>query len=303
MFTPPTQAKFKLHDYGMLLVCAILWAGQAVAVKVAVHELLPWSMVCWRVMLSCAVVGVAAWVAGQSLKLEWKQWKWLVLNAAFLLSQIGLFTMGTELTTSVHSVVIINSFPFFTALFSHYFLADCPLQARTFWGLVASFIGVCAVFGDQLTWPDAQALQGDLYILFAAALMGGKITYVKALLSTISPWKLVFWEALLCIPVSLLIAWTAESWPLHSVSWRTATAVAYQGIAVSGIAFLLWLHLLTRHSPNDVTPFRLLTPVLGAGLGWLILHEPLTPQVLIGGTLLAIGLYYVAHHRLEKTAV
>jgi len=282
-----------LATVGMALSCATLWAGQSVAVKLAVEHLPPYRVMALRFLFACFVTGGWAVFRKRTLRLTRSQVRMVIVNALFLFTQVGLYTIGTSWTTSVHSIVIVSSFPFFAALACHYFLPGFPFNLRTMFGLAAAFLGVVVVFASRYTEPDVGNLPGDLLVLAAAACVGCKIAYVKSLLRTISPLQLVFWEAATAILLFLLTSVMLESDQPWSFSVSAVMAILYQGCAVSGIAFLLWATLLSRHSPNDVTIFRLATPMLGMLLGWLILSEPVTPYIIVGGILLAGGICWV----------
>ncbi len=290
----------RLATIAVALVCATLWAGQSVAVKLAVEELPPYRVMALRFFFACLVTGSWAAVRSASLRLSTRQVPMVMVNALFLYTQIGLYTVGTHSTTSVHSIVIISAFPFFAAVACHYFLPGFPFDLRTLFGLAIAFSGVVVVFSDRLELKDlpealhgTEALHGNLLILAAAAVMGAKIAYVKSLLGRIRPLQVVFWEALMALPLFLLTSFWFEGRLPWEFPAQAMLAVAYQGCVVSGVAFLLWTTLLARHAPNDVTVFRLATPILGVLLGWLILAEPITPYLTTGGLLLVTGIYWV----------
>jgi len=277
------------------LICAALWAGQAVAVKLAVEVTPPYQVMALRFVLSILTVGLFALVTWQSVVLPRRHIWWVLASAGFVFVQIGLFTVGAKHTSSVHSIVIISSFPFFTALFCYVAPPRIATSRQTLSASILAFAGVLAVFAGELTWAGPADLTGDLMVLASAAVMGARIALIKSALGVIGPLKVVFWEAVVALPLFAATSYLVERppwppWPTDAVS---LAAIAYQGIAVSGVAFLLWNILLSRHSPNDITVFRLATPVMGVGLGWLILDEPLTPHLLLGAALLIVGMYRV----------
>lgn len=278
----------------LVLFCALLWAGQSVAVKIALEDVTRFQLLFSRTLLSLGIIGLWALATRDSLRIYGEQFGMVGINAVFLFVQLGLYTAGTDQTSSVHSIVIINSFPLYTALFCHFFLAGFELTKGTIAGLVLAFAAVVIVFGDQLLFaPDDQAtLSGDLLVAAAAMTMGGKITYLKSIFGRIRPVQVVFWEAIITVPVFLAVSLWLEQ-PNWNFSAEAGAAIAYQGVAVSGMAFVIWITLLSRHAPNDLTVYRLATPLLGLVLGWMILDEVLTPYLFVGAAMLAVGIWLV----------
>jgi drug/metabolite transporter (DMT)-like permease len=276
----------------LALTCSALWAGQSVAVKLSVPPMLPYQVMTLRFLMAAVVTGGFALVTRQTLRINrWQAWMVLV-NAILLFTQIGLFTVGTSLTTSVRSAVIVNSFPFFAALACHYFLPGFSFTWKTIVGLALAFAGVISVFAGELNWTSARGMNGDLMILGAAAVMGAKVACIKSLLGKIGPLQVVFWEVVIALSMFFSVSVLFEGLQNWVATPQSILAVTYQGVAVSGIAFLLWSIVLSRHSPNEVTVFRMATPILGVLLGWVILDEPVTPHLLLGGALLVAGIYY-----------
>lgn len=72
--------------------------------------------------------------------------------------------------------------------------------------------------------------------------------------------------------------------PLSLVSWPLIAALALYGVAT-----LTWLLVLARVRLSVAYPFYGLTFLLVPLLAWLLLKEPLRPQVVIGGLIIMIG--------------
>jgi drug/metabolite transporter (DMT)-like permease len=71
--------------------------------------------------------------------------------------------------------------------------------------------------------------------------------------------------------------------------------VIFIGIS-SGVFFYLWLWALERTTATRVTVFLALSPITAAGLGALLLGEPLTLLLLLGLVCVVAGLC-LAHWR------
>lgn len=290
--SPPNEAS-SLSAAAVLgaLLCSMLWGGNSVAVKLAAEALPPWCMAGVRFALACTATGTWAIISKESLRLSAAQRNMILVNGVLLYAQIGLFTVGTVWSTSVHSVVLINVYPLFAALGAHFFLRAIAVTTEKVAGLVVAFVGVVALFGDQLALPDRDQLMGDAVVLVSAAILAAKILYVKTLMGRIGVIQLVFWEAVVSVPLFAATSLCLEGPASYGFSRNAFLAVMYQGWAVSALAFMLWTYLLKHHSPHDLSAYSFTTPVFGAVAGYLLLGEPVTVFLMAGAALIILGLY------------
>ena len=68
-------------------------------------------------------------------------------------------------------------------------------------------------------------------------------------------------------------------------------AAAYLGAGGGALAFFLWVYALQHASPSRVANTMTINPIVAGLLAALILHEPLTPQLVIGLVAVCAGLW------------
>lgn len=273
----------------LALACAVIWAGQSVAVKVALRDVpAPW-LISSRFLIGGAFAAAVLLISRRSLWFPRAAVRPLLLTNLLLFSQIALFTVGTGWTTSARSIVLINTFPFFTALFT--FQRPLPRGgAFTMVGLPLAFLGVVLLFADERDLISGGSLAGDLLVLLSALVMAANITLTKDLLKSVEPLQVVFWEGAMALPVFSAFALLQGSPLPVSVSAETLLSVGYQGIVVSGLAFWVWLNLLKRYPAEQLNVIRLLTPLFGLLIGPALLLERLTPMVVTGALCTSLGI-------------
>lgn len=274
-------------------VCAAIWGANSAAVKVALPSFPPLLLSGLRFGLACLVTAPWVRVQGLSLRLSWSQWRIVTANGLLLFLQIGTFTLGTAWSESIHSVILINLYPFFTAIFSHFWLPDHPLTRSKSIGLVIAFVGVVLMFADDLAKGSLLYPEGDALLLVSAAILGAKVAYNKQMLGEIHIFQNVVYEALIAATLFFLASSILETLPASRVAPAAVAAVLYQAWIVSGVGFLWWSALLMRYSPNDLSSFSFLTPVFGVFIGWLALGEAMDQYLLMGGALITIGIHQV----------
>jgi drug/metabolite transporter (DMT)-like permease len=70
-------------------------------------------------------------------------------------------------------------------------------------------------------------------------------------------------------------------------------AMAFQTVVVCFASYLLWFWLIRHYPATQLSSFTLLTPVCGLLAGVLLLHEPMTPRLLIALVTVAGGIALV----------
>ncbi|HEX7745782.1 MAG TPA: EamA family transporter [Micromonosporaceae bacterium] len=80
---------------------------------------------------------------------------------------------------------------------------------------------------------------------------------------------------------------------LSAVSGRSWAALAYLVVAGSLIAFTAYVWLLQHAAISLVATYAYVNPVVAVALGALLVAEPVTPQVLLGGAVILLGVALV----------
>jgi O-acetylserine/cysteine efflux transporter len=81
-------------------------------------------------------------------------------------------------------------------------------------------------------------------------------------------------------------------------------SVAYQAVLVTAFGYAVWYTMMRRFPLNQVMPFTLLVPVFGVASGVLVLDDPLTVPMLIGGaaTIAGVGIIVIRRPRVIAPA-
>ena len=281
---------------GAILLClttALIWGGQSVATKVAVNHLSPLLTATLRFLIAMPVLLVAAWWRSEIALKSFREFLALAGNAVFFVVQIFLFNLGTQHTTSVRSIILINTFPFFAAIACHVFLVNQKIRRHHPVGMGLAFLGLLVIRSQELRGEQLTAMSGDFIILLAAVSMGCKIAYMKNLLGKFSPLKVVFWANIIGLMILMPACWIANRHQAWEWSTFPVWALLYQGLLVSVVAVFLWNYLLAHYSPNDLTVFRMLAPAVGVVAGAMLLKEPLRWPLVAGGSLVLLGLWWI----------
>ena len=282
---------------------ALLWGGNSVTIKIGVGALPPLLFLTVRTALGLLFLLVWAAITKVQLRPARGELPHLLgLSLLFSLQALGLI-LGTSLTLASHSTVLMNTFPFFTAIFAHFLIRGDRLTWLTTAGSLLALAGVAltaaSAAGGSLTvgLQSRATLVGDLVVLASAALLGLRTVVSKRLMQRTPPERLLVWMMLLSVLTTGALALASSSQPLHPFSVGEVASSLYTGLVISGFGFVAFQRLLRGYRASRLTVVFLATPLAGVLLSWLLLGEDLSLPLAAGAALVASGIYLVNGQR------
>lgn len=275
------------------LLTAVLWGGNAVAIKLALAGIPPLALAGVRFLLGGTVVYIWARILKLDLRLARGERRGIAGLVLIFLAQIYLLNAGTVHTLASRSTIFISSYPFFTALFAHYFIAGDRISPAKVTGMALAFAGVVIVFGENLVHNQWQHLLGDAMVLTSAMLLGGRQVYLKRLTQNMHPGKVLLWQAAPSLPIFFLLSFLFESPAAIHLDARVVGGVLYQGLVVAGFCFILLTSLLQRYAASRLAVFGFITPVVGVIVSNWLLGDPISPTILLSLALVGAGITIV----------
>ncbi len=277
------------------VVClCFLWGLSQVSVRVANRGVSPIFQAAVRSVVAGALVAV--WARLRDMPLVHRDRTLLHGLAIGLLfgTEFVFVYLGLTYTTASHAVVFLYTAPFFVALGAHWLLPAERLTGRKIVGLLLAFAGVVATLWDSLGRPSGLQLLGDMLSLTAGLLWAATSLYLKRVVrSSMTPAQMLFYQ--LGFSALQLAAMTAVLEPRHvwDPSPLVVACLAYQGVVVAFASYLVWFWLIQHYPVSKVSGFTFFTPIFGILLGGLLLQEPLTAKLVIGGGLVTAGMVLV----------
>lgn len=280
-----------------MVVCCAFWGGNAVAIKFAAPDLPPLGIAAFRFLLSLPVLAAVCAMVRQPLRVRRGDAGLLFGHALITVAQIGTFNWGTMHSAAGRSSIFINVHPLFVAPLAWLILGE-HLGWKTLTGLGAAALGVVLVLSSSFRGGDPY-LVGDLVVLASGAIFAVQTIWQKRTFARIPPATLLLNQSILAVPIFLLASGLFEGFGLYHGSRTAALAVVYQGVAVSGFCFSVWLLLLGRYPAAQLATMAFMTPMFGVGFGRWLSGDPLTVSLLGGGALVGLGIYLSASDRAE----
>ena len=277
----------------LVLLLALLWGGNSVSIKIGLQDPPPLALAAVRFLMGLVVVTIWSLHRGIRIRLNSGEWLPLLFVSAIFILQIITLNVGTKITTASRSTVFVSTYPFFTALFAHFWVPGDRLSVRKTIGICVAFSGVLLTFAGSLQLEMHEDLLGDLIVLTSGCLLGLRTVVTKRLIQSIHPYRLLVWLMTFSVPCffGLSVLWEREA-HFHFSTPGTA-AILYQGLVIAGFCFLTWTSVLEKYSPSKLVVLFFVTPLAGVLLSYLLLGDTLNLSLIAGAGLVAYGIYLV----------
>lgn len=283
----------------LLIACCLFWGLQQILIKTTVGEVPP----LWQAALrfAGATVLLGLWCAWRRVRLFDRDG---TLPAGLLAGALfaGEFTciyLGLRDTAASRLTVFLYTSPFVVALLLPRFVPAEKLRPAQWVGLVIAFAAVALAFSEGFTGHStARQLRGDALALAAGTLWGLTTLVIRSTkMATASAEKTLFYQvAVTAVVAPLLSLALGESWSLHysGYAWMS---IALQTAIGAFASYLAWMWMLRHYPATQLSSFTFLTPLFALLFGIVLLHERLTPELLVALAAVATGIVLVSRKK------
>jgi len=278
----------------VLLVCALVWAGNALVARATAGQLPPVGLSFWRwttaLLLLLPFTARDLWRQRNLVLLHWRQ---IAALAGLSISSYNtLLYMAAQSTTAINITLVNTGLPVAAFIWSILLLRQWP-TVQTLGGTLLSFVGLMVILsGGQLTRLAQLAFNpGDLIMLVAVLTWGLYSVLLRRWMVPLPGLTLL--AAMLLCGVPLLLPfylWEYSHVGAMPINVLSMSAIAYTAIMASLVAYFAWNNGVRVLGPATASLFSYLMPVFTALLGVLLLGEQLHWFHLLGGGLTFCGL-------------
>lgn len=268
-------------DFAAALAVILIWAMNFIVAKVAIGQIPPNLLLAIRFALVAVLLS-------PFLRPPGKPWALIVAMSVVLGGlHFGLLFSGLRgVDAGLSAIAIQLSVPFSLLLATIFYRERAGVMQYA--GIVVAFIGVYLLGGDPTAAPSATHLAMVVTSAFAWALANIIIKRI----GEINVFVLNAWFSVFALPQFVIASALFEHGQLQALAaadWRGWGGIVFMAVGASITAYGLWYHLIRKYEVNRVVPLMLLAPVLAVFLAVLILGEPLTIRIVLGGLVTLSG--------------
>lgn len=280
------------RQMGILGVLALIWGSSFLFIKLGVAEMPPLMVVAARVTLGLLFLSVTLLVRGGGLP---RRALWRPLLVVALVNNVIPWTLlawGEQYVASGLASILNATTPLASVVLASTW-GDETFSLSKLGGLLLGFAGVVLLIGADLSaffTTSNLTLLGELGILGSAIFYAVGAVYARRTMRGESPLQLATGQ--LAIATLLILPWMLlpSNWPTTMPSLPALAGVGALGLFGSGLAYLLFYHLLEQVGATRTVVVTYLLPLVAVFLGWLVLGESITWQTVAGMALILGGI-------------
>ncbi|MDR5833979.1 DMT family transporter [Caballeronia sp. LZ034LL] len=291
-------------NLAQLFVLAALWGGSFLFIRVGVADFGVAPLMALRVGIGAAFLLLMLVLRGtlRPALVTMRQRAWPLLVVGILNSALPFCLFAyAELTLSAGVTSVINATtPLWGALVAFLWLGDRLTRMRIA-GLALGFAGVLALVWDQMFTHDASVAAvsplatalAAVAALAATLCYGIAASYTKRHLMGVD--SLTVAAGTMSAATIVLLPFALIWWPAGAVSMHAWGAVLALGVACTGIAYMMFFHLIAVAGPARAITVTFVIPIFGILWGAWFLAEHVSAgmvaacAVVLVGTALATG--------------
>ena len=284
----PAASSFPWRHFLPALFVVGVWGMSFAVTRVTVQEIPPFTLAFLRFVLASLLIWPLARRHRHTVIAPEDRGALFLLGFIGVTVYFGFENFGLKYTTATHGALIVATIPLTTEAVNAFRHRRRPRMA-VIAGLLVALAGVGLLVG-----PDngEATLLGDLLMLAAVTSWVG-YTFLADRLTARYPNLLLTFRITTVGTVTLLPGALLEAWllPLPHPSLAAWGGVLFLGAFCSALAYHLWNRAIPALGVGLTNYLLYGIPLVGALTGVLALGEPLTPNILIGGTLIVGGVF------------
>jgi len=285
----PARRELDLKGAALALLISLLWGANPVAVKLGLADAPPLRLAVMRFVVGGLVILAWAVLTGRltALRVERGERRTLLLVGLLLGVQVAMLNTGTALTSAANSAVLLNLYAVHTVVFAHFMIPGDHLTARKLAGTLIGYAGVVLLFAGKS--GEGATLLGNAIMLLSGVVLGFRTVYLARTVQRLDPVAMLFAQVVVGIAMFAIGSLALETRPT-AWTWRLASSVAYQGIAISGFNFAVNLWLLRDYRPSALAAWFLTQPLFGVIAAALVTGDPITVELVVASVAVAVGI-------------
>lgn len=299
---PHSKSKISLSIYVKLLITVTVWGMSFVATKVLIPHVEPISVVFSRVFIGVLVLILVLKKRRFSLKVPRKSFIWLFFfgfMAVFMHQWVQAYALYTSKAST--ATWIVTTAPVFIAILGRLLLKEKLSYIRIL-GIFMSFFGVLLVVTEgklASAFSNSWESTGNIIILLTSvnwALFSVISRFFLQKNRNIPQLVVIFYIMLFGFLLSGTAFFLKECMKdiiIILQDSRLVSAVLFLGILSTGFAYAFWYDALDVLEASKVGVFMYIQPLVGMVTAFMILGEPISLFLLIGGGLILTGVYLV----------
>ena len=278
-------------DYIVLFTLGALWGSSFGAIKIAIQEVSPLTVMSIRILLAGIALLVLTIIRKSYLPSRIENWHsifWMAILGTLI--PFFLVPWGQKQIDSSLAAILMAVNPLFALLLGHFFTKNEKFSLRKLASILVGFSGIILVFGENAFSSTNGNILAQLAVITAGigyTISGVIATRIKGV-SADSISAAIF----VCASVIVLPIWFyfEKPWNLN-FGKESLIALTHLGFVSTGMAFLMRYYIILRAGAVFLSYVAFIIPMFGILFGILFLDESLSMNTLGAVFLILIGVF------------
>jgi drug/metabolite transporter (DMT)-like permease len=283
----------------------VFWGSTYLGIGIGVEHIPPLLMAGTRFAVAGPLMMLFCALRGKRIRISWAEAARLFVLGALMLSVSNTILTWAEqwVPTGLASLIIAITPLWFLVLETWVFSGEHRATPRTLSGLG---LGVGGIF--VLLWPQLRhtgglgqrELFGSVALIFGSLFWAFGSVLSKRWKLRLDPFSATSWEMTFAGATNVLLALALGEHHRAVWSFRGAGAILYLVVFGSWVGFTAYIYILDHAPTPKVVTYAYVNPVIAVFLGWLVLHERITPYILAGTVVVICAVTLVTGAELTK---
>ncbi len=277
-----------------MVAFAVIWGTTYLGIRIAVQTIPGWYVAGIRQVVASLILLSILLYKGEFKWIGWKNLgRQIIVSTLMVVVANGMTTVAEETIPSGLTSLLTSLSPIIVFIGSILVGLE-KASIKGFVGVVMGFSGVVFIFRDGVgDLFNPNYITGIIYLAIAISGWAAGSIYAKMYaLKSQNIFLDLFYQFSFAAVVQLIIAYVFLP-PADMAQWSLLSlgAIVYLGVFGSIIAFFCYHYALKRVSPSEVSILSYFNTIIALFLGWLILSETITYDLLIATVLIILGVF------------
>ena len=287
-----------------LLLLASIWGASFIFMRIGSPEFGPILFMALRTLTASLFLLPLVFITKKQSAFNGNKTKIFIVGIFNTAIPFVLFGYATLTLSGGLTSVLNATTPMFASIVAYLWFRDKMSVSASF-GLLIGFVGVYLLMLDKITLGQQNILFPTLAALLASLCYGISANYTKKHLVGISSTALATGSqvsaTLVLLPISFFFI------PTQMPSSPAIMSVLLLGVLCTGIAYIIFFHLISNLGPARAVSVTYLIPAFGLFWGSMFFDEVITSSMLIGcgfiltGVALATGVLSLSKRKIDKS--
>lgn len=277
-----------------LIGVAVFWGTTYLAIRIAVHSIPPWYVTTMRQAIASSILLVVLLRQNQLKWIGWSDFKrQFILSVLMLVIANGMTTVA-EKTIPSGLTSLLSALTPLAVFVGSVIVSMQKLTLKGLIGVLMGFFGVAFIFRSGLTDLLDPHYRFGIISMFVA-IVGWSIGTIYSKKHSDKPNNIflnLFYQFLISAVIQLGLALLIFGKP-HVQNWELngVLAVVYLTVFGSIVGMVSYYYALKKVSATEVAVLSYFNTIIALFLGWLVLNEVITVDIVIATVLIISGVF------------